>query len=837
MAQINRSDAAAPNLGPGQLEISQGNFREQQDAMGDSLRQLGGFAEVEPGNGTVNDPLNAPFILYVNPYTGSDTFVGGGWATADAGATPEENRRQELRRIELQRLECGYTEARPFLTINRAIIEAGLITSKDYFNNVDQDDQQVCIILQPGVHTLDNAAGTAVNGVVAFANNNSRTLTAAELRAFNPQAGVANNPPLGGGVILPRGCSMVSMDLRKTIIRPTFVPATADEQAQNAAGFFPNRAAMFRTSGNGYYYGFTLMDAEGVNRSHHLLSGFEYTTTNQLTEFYNKLNQAFGTNSVYNYQNDGAWDSEGEIVAPKPDRGQNIDTDNTESSSPYIYNCSIRSVWGLCGLLANGTGVDGFRSCVMAPYPSVSLQRDLSCWEAYNERTDTWGAVADYDTLINDIVPDNLRPDVNRRSFHIRATNDAVIQEVSVFAIGQAVHHWVQSGSEITITNSNSNFGGAAALAQGYQENAFPVDTGHGVDELKRATDLFEKTNNIRRIYLGTIAAGVANNATNIDLTQAIGTADDDDNEPNLIGPDYTLRPGSQIWVENSTGADYRAALANTAWDNADPDRVVVTAAFQDEAGNAPGSNIITPGVVLQAGVGAITSNSNDFVNGVYQNIPLIPPAGNNGTGCQATITVTGTNVTGVTITQAGSGYGTAQINFTANNANIGGGTTFSVAITPQDIDTGVDRGPLAGARLYIRRLQDTRTVDERRYSLILENANAARRVPVRDYVLQPPNGQNDYNQNADGVTPRPVAVLDSSPDDNSIRGSEVEIKRINPNNNFQANIQYRPGDPLNEDNKHWICTEAHFSGAAVDLTNFQENYVHMPEAYAAEDY
>ena len=71
------------------------------------------------------DPLNAPFILYVNPYIGRDYYAPGSYTT-----TADDNTAaQELRRIDEQRLLCGYTEARPFRTINRAVIEAGLITT------------------------------------------------------------------------------------------------------------------------------------------------------------------------------------------------------------------------------------------------------------------------------------------------------------------------------------------------------------------------------------------------------------------------------------------------------------------------------------------------------------------------------------------------------------------------------------------------------------------------------------------------------------------------------------------------------------------------------------
>ena len=79
----------------------------------------------------------------------------------------------------------------------------------------------------------------------------------------------------------------------------------------------------------------------------------------------------------------------------------------------------------------------------------------MSCWQVY--RSNRWENYnqSDYDDYIDE-TPDNVRMDPDRRSFHIRAINRAIIQEVSVFCIGQGVHHWTQSGGELTVTNSNS---------------------------------------------------------------------------------------------------------------------------------------------------------------------------------------------------------------------------------------------------------------------------------------------------------------------------------------------------------------------------------------------
>ena len=110
MTELNRAGEAGSL---GHIDTIQGDFRNQIDVVADELRQLAGNADVP------NDPLSAPYVLYVNPYTGNDVYISGDYT----------NTGDLERRISLQKLEAGYTEARPFRTINRAVIEAGIITS------------------------------------------------------------------------------------------------------------------------------------------------------------------------------------------------------------------------------------------------------------------------------------------------------------------------------------------------------------------------------------------------------------------------------------------------------------------------------------------------------------------------------------------------------------------------------------------------------------------------------------------------------------------------------------------------------------------------------------
>ena len=548
------------------IDSAQSTFRTQISALTDAVRQLSGSAEIGAGAVT-NDPLSAPYVLYVNPYTGSDTFVSGSYST-DGNA---------LERIELQRLECGYTEARPFKTINRAIIEAGIITAKSYYESPLANNDLVSIILMPGAQTVLNGPGTS--SVSEWAA--TQDPTDAQLTEFNPVT--------TGGVILPRGVSLCGIDLRKTIIRPNTVPAVADE----AAGA-TNRRSIFKVTGTGYYFGFTFMDKVGSTASHHLLHCFEFASSAELDAFYTKIRQAFGgTNNRGNLDNDLAVTntSEYEIVGPQPATGsQTVATDTTLSASPYIFNISIRSNYGLSGVYADGAKTSGFRSLVIAQFTGVSLQRDLSCWQKYDSgESPKWGAYfADYADYIS-TAPDNVRMNPARRSFHIRAVNNAIIQEVSVFAIGQGVHHWTQNGGEITITNSNSNFGGCAAISEGYQSAAFSSDTNWVTSKLRIAANLTDISNNVRKIFLGTVSAVTSSSIT---LTTALGESTTISGVPDIVARDgYSFRASSYVWVENPLGEDWRSTFTSSAWSGGTPAQLNITTALLDENGDAPGNN------------------------------------------------------------------------------------------------------------------------------------------------------------------------------------------------------------------------------------------------------
>lgn len=147
--------------------------------------------------------------------------------------------------------------------------------------------------------------------------------------------------------------------------------------------------------------------------------------------------------------------------------------DTVNSASPYIFNCSLRSVYGMCGLHADGSKADGFKSMVVAQYTGIGLQKDDRAFVIYDE---TSGIYKDSDSTLDLHKNTRSRFKPSYENYHIKASNDAFIQLVSVFAIGYAQHFLAESGGDLSITNSNSNFGAKSLVASGFRNEAFLRD-------------------------------------------------------------------------------------------------------------------------------------------------------------------------------------------------------------------------------------------------------------------------------------------------------------------------------------------------------------------------
>ena len=79
---------------------------------------------------------------------------------------------------------------------------------------------------------------------------------------------------------------------------------------------------------------------------------------------------------------------------------------------------------------------------VIAQYTGVSLQKDDRAFIRYDEYTNTWNQASLVDAFAT--VPYHTKGDSywkdEWRNFHVRASEDAFIQNVSIFAVGFADH-------------------------------------------------------------------------------------------------------------------------------------------------------------------------------------------------------------------------------------------------------------------------------------------------------------------------------------------------------------------------------------------------------------
>ena len=181
----------------------------------------------------------------------------------------------------------GNSLARPFRTIQRALIEAARFS---YQRGIDNDRfAKTTILLYPGDHIIDNRPGIIPDGSNNYINRDGTltnnfppfdSTTNFDLTSPNNQLYKFNS--VHGGVIVPRGTSIVGYDLRKTKIRPLYVPSPTNDQIE--------RSAVFRVTGACYFWQFTLFDADPngqayvdyttnkfvPNFSHHKLTCFEY---------------------------------------------------------------------------------------------------------------------------------------------------------------------------------------------------------------------------------------------------------------------------------------------------------------------------------------------------------------------------------------------------------------------------------------------------------------------------------------------------------------------------------------------------------------------------------
>ena len=407
----------------------------------------------------------------------------------------------------------GNSPVTPFKSIQRAFLE---IARYSYTPGPSNDRfDQFTVMLMPGIHYIDNRPGVEdTSEIEQFLFDQGTNAWGADpnLDISDPNNILYKFNNTEGGAIIPRGSSLVGYDLRRTTVRPLYVPDPASVTVP--------RSAIFNVTGGCYFWQFTIKDGQTTaesplydtnkggqvyfdptdftrltapNFSHHKLTVFEYADKEELQLFYRKIAKAFEryqpeinqpgefdfnvqenrivgplsdsrvieslkfvdatsdntipasttqievttkvdhgyfagqfvaiSNTEIDDEIEGFWDiydidendprkftyrvpfvasgigngifSEKIVnVDSSPALGQNAqvlaEVDSVESASPYVFNVSIRSVWGICGIWANGLKATGFKSMVIAQYTGVSLQRDDRAFIRYDEYANTW---------------------------------------------------------------------------------------------------------------------------------------------------------------------------------------------------------------------------------------------------------------------------------------------------------------------------------------------------------------------------------------------------------------------------------------------------------------
>jgi len=501
----------------------------------------------------------------------------------------------------------GNSLTQPFKTIQRALLEASRFSY--IVGNTNDITEKTTILLFPGEHIIDNRPGYAIKNISGTAYGVSPggsqslaistfSLTLSSVFDLTQSGNILYKfNSINGGVIVPRGTSIVGLDLRKTKIRPLYVPNPTDDVVPNSA--------FFRITGACYFWQFGLFDAnqDGLvytnhrdfssnnqstpTFSHHKLTCFEYAdgvnipigySITDLDMYYAKVSNAFdaasGRDIPEKYPNsplgfakkNPEWEIVGAfatdpinisaiisgdgitvsnqitvttfhphnlqastpikingvstadynistkvqtIIGPNQftyllpyvrnnlpaspslsNATATIETDTVNGASPYIFNISLRSVWGLNGMYADGSKASGFRSMVVAQFTGVSLQKDDRAFVVYNQSSRNYQGI-NYTSVSGSLLSSgssstdslscyHLNPNAIHRngwgSTHIKGSNDAFIQVVSVFAIGYSKHFEGINGSDFSITNSNSNFGESSITSTGFKNRAFSKD-------------------------------------------------------------------------------------------------------------------------------------------------------------------------------------------------------------------------------------------------------------------------------------------------------------------------------------------------------------------------
>jgi hypothetical protein len=779
----------------------------------------------------------------------------------------------------------GNSLASPFRTLQRALLESARFSYQR--GNSNDDVEKTTILLMPGAHTVDNRPGFSVyndGGVARAVSPSGQTTAAIDTLSLtlNSVFDLTQDDNIlykfnsvNGGVVVPRGTSIVGLDLRKTKIRPKYVPNPTDSAVPNSA--------IFRITGACYFWQFSFFDGstEGtvytdpadfsVNNqsiptfSHHKLTCFEYadgvneyegTGLTDLDMYYAKLSNAFnlasGRDIDQKYPADPLgfekqrpeWEIVGafaadpiqistiesgsggtpnnqvtvktavphELTAGTPIKISGvspsnynistkvqsisdtdptvftyllpnfplnlttpgnassgfvtIETDTVSGASPYIFNISLRSVYGMNGMLADGSKASGFRSMVVAQFTAISLQKDDRAFVKYNPTNRNYtdniaisreaGATLSGNSSSLGTVYHQDSLSIYRsgwESSHIKGTNDSFMQIVSVFAIGFNKHFDAQSGGDMSITNSNSNFGQISLTSSGFKKEAFDKDNKAFITSIITPRAIVEDEQDIDWISLDVAKTISAANNTRLYL---FGFTSEDDVPPVLTqGYRIGAKVGDKLYFA-ANGTEYSANILMSDGVTSSVKEYVV-----DPAG--PSSNKFTIGShSIQTGEKVIIlSDDGDLPENIVENTVYYA----------ITSSINGTRTDGITLTtnqiQLASSESAAV---TGNAITVYGGTNLRILSRVSDkiagdvghpvqydgtqwyittnansaIYTAINTIGVAGLTnrtepSYVKRTEDTRSLDEKLYKIrvVIPKELVGSKNPEDGFVIQ----------------------------------------------------------------------------------------------------
>ena len=784
----------------------------------------------------------------------------------------------------------GNSLASPFRTLQRALLESARFSYQK--GNSNDDVEKTTILLMPGAHTVDNRPGFVVyndGGVARAVSPSGQTSAAIDTLSLtlNSVFDLTQDDNIlykfnsvNGGVVVPRGTSIVGLDLRKTKIRPKYVPNPTDSAVSNSA--------IFRITGACYFWQFSFFDGstEGtvytdpadfsVNNqsiptfSHHKLTCFEYADgvnnvgsygLTDLDMYYAKLSNAFNlasgrdidqkypANPLGFEKQRPEWEIVGAFAAdpiqissePESIRAGSggtpnsqvtvktaipheltvgtpikisgvspvdynistkvqsisdtdptvftyllpnfrpnlttpgnsssgfvtIDTDTVSGASPYIFNISLRSVYGMNGMLADGSKASGFRSMVVAQFTAISLQKDDRAFVKYNPTNRNYtdalaisrqaGTSLSGNSSSTGTVYHQDSLSIYRsgwESSHIKGTNDSFMQIVSVFAIGFNKHFDAQSGGDMSITNSNSNFGQISLSSSGFKKEAFDKDNKAFITSIISPRAIVEEEQDIDWISLDVTKTISAANNTRLYL---FGFTSEDDIPPILTqGYRIGAKVHDKLYFKNTaTGIEYSANILMSDGVTSSVKEYVVTGSPSSNKFTI-GANTIENGekVIIISDIGDLSENITEHI--VYYAI---------------TSSINGTRTDGVTLTTNEIQLASSESAAVSGNAiAVYGGTSLRILSRVSDkvagdvghpvqydgtqwyIRTNANSGiytaitTLGVAGLtdrtepsYVKRIEDTRSLDEKLYKIrvVIPKELVGSKNPEDGFIIQ----------------------------------------------------------------------------------------------------